>query len=97
LARHTCIGVAGRQIQSESWWPRFWDKAAFYWDLSKLRVDRQARLKHFSATLKPLVKEIGRHQEAGEGMRYSMHIYREIRWLLNFTPAAMFGEWTIWP
>jgi hypothetical protein len=36
--------------------------------------------------LKPLVKEIARRQAAGEGMQYSMHIYREIRWRLNFTP-----------
>ena len=32
------------------------------------------------------MKEIARHHTAGEGMQYSMHIYREIRWQLNFTP-----------
>jgi hypothetical protein len=37
-------------------------------------------------SLKPLIKEIGRRQVAGQGMQYSMHIYREVRWLMNFTP-----------
>jgi hypothetical protein len=36
--------------------------------------------------LKPLVKEIARRQNAGEDMQYSMHIYSEVRWRLNFTP-----------
>jgi hypothetical protein len=31
------------------------------------------------------VKEINRRQGAGEDMHYSLHIYREVRWLLNFT------------
>ena len=31
------------------------------------------------------MKEINRRQAAGEDMHYSMHIYREVRWLLNFT------------
>ena len=35
--------------------------------------------------MRPLVKEINRRQAAGEDMHYSMHIYREVRWLLNFT------------
>jgi len=32
-----------------------------------------------------LLKEVNRHQDKGESMDYSMHIYREIRWRLNFT------------
>jgi hypothetical protein len=73
------------QISDESWWPRFWDKAQFYWDMSELRIARAARLKQLNASVKPLIKEINRKQAAGEAMSYSMHIYREIRWRLNFT------------
>lgn len=62
------------------------DHAEFYWDLAKLRMDREERLKRVNPQLKPLVAELRRRQAAGEGMQYSMHIYREIRWLLNFTP-----------
>jgi hypothetical protein len=47
---------------------------------------REKRLQRLNPELKPLVKEIERHQAAGEAMQYSMHIYREIRWRLNFTP-----------
>jgi hypothetical protein len=36
--------------------------------------------------LRQLVHEIEHRQAAGEDMHYSMHIYREIRWRLNFTP-----------
>lgn len=32
------------------------------------------------------MKELDQRQAAGEGMQFSMHIYREIRWWLNFTP-----------
>lgn len=32
------------------------------------------------------MQEIRRRQTAGQGVQYSMHIYREIRWRLNFTP-----------
>jgi hypothetical protein len=74
------------KITNESLWPRFWSKAKFYWDLSALRVAREKRLKQFNPSLKPLLKEVNRKQSEGEGMSYSMHIYREIRWLLNFTP-----------
>ncbi len=70
----------------ESRWHRLRADAQFYWDLSELRVAREKRLKQLNPDLKPLVKEIKRHQAAGEGMQYSMHIYREIRWRLNFTP-----------
>jgi hypothetical protein len=74
------------KIANESWWPRFWDKAQFYWDISALRIAREKRLKQFNPSLNPLIKEINRKQADGVAMSYSMHIYREIRWLLNFTP-----------
>ncbi len=74
------------QLENESWWNGFGEKARFYWDVSALRVAREQRLKLLNPSLKPLVKEIVRRQAAGEGMQYSMHIYREIRWRLNFTP-----------
>jgi hypothetical protein len=73
------------QLASESAWSRFWDEAAFYWDVSALRVNRDKRLAQFNPALKPLVKQIVKRQAAGDGMAYSMHIYREIRWQLNFT------------
>ena len=73
------------QITNESSWSRFWDKAQFYWDMSELRVAREKRLKQMSPSLEPLIKEINRKQAEGETMGYSMHIYREIRWRLNFT------------
>lgn len=43
-------------------------------------------MKELKPELSPLVAEIGRRQAAGQGMQYSMHIYREVRWRLNFTP-----------
>ena len=73
------------KIANESWWLRFWDKAVFYWDLAELRIAREKRLKQFNPYLKPLIKEINRRQAMGVSISYSMHIYREIRWLLNFT------------
>ena len=73
-------------IASESWLSRFKDKAQFYWDISALRITREKRLKQLNPSLKPLIKEINRSQAEGVAMPYSMHIYREIRWLLNFTP-----------
>jgi hypothetical protein len=74
------------RITSESWWPRFRTKAQFYWDISALRIAREKRLKLLNPSIKPLIKEINRRQSEGIAMSYSMHIYREIRWLLNFTP-----------
>lgn len=70
----------------QSKWSRDFEDAQFYWDFAKLRVEREKRLKEFKPELKPLVDEIGRRQAAGLGMQYSMHIYREVRWRLNFTP-----------
>ncbi|MGC9995313.1 MAG: hypothetical protein ABSE79_08315 [Terriglobia bacterium] len=70
----------------ESRWRRLRADAQFYWDFSRFSVEREKRLKQINPLLRPLVKEIVRRQSQGEGMQYSMHIYREIRWLLNFTP-----------
>jgi len=70
----------------ESRWHRLRADSQFYWDFSKIPLARERRLKLLNPTLRPLVQEIVRRQAAGEGMQYSMHIYREIRWRLNFTP-----------
>ena len=69
----------------ESRWHRVQDAAQFYWDFSQIPTARNRRLELVDPTLRPLVKEINRRQAAGEDMHYSMHIYREVRWLLNFT------------
>ena len=69
----------------ESGWHRHRIDAQFYWDLAELRVARDKRTKLLNPEYKPLLAEVNRHQTAGEGMEYSMHIYREIRWRLNFT------------
>lgn len=73
------------QIENEGWWVRFLDKTDFYWDVSALRVAREGRLEKFNPILKPIVKEIVNRQASGENMAWSMNIYREIRWRLNFT------------
>jgi hypothetical protein len=65
---------------------RFRDATQFYWDIAAIPLARKERLRLLNPTLQPLVKEIGRRQSAGEDMHYSMHIYREVRWRLNFTP-----------
>ena len=70
----------------ESRWVRRWRDARFYWDFSALRIARERRLKQLNPELRPLIRELGRRQAAGQNMQYSMHIYREIRWRLNFTP-----------
>jgi len=74
------------QIADESLWPRFRDEAQFYWDFAGWVMAEKKRLKHFDPQLKPLIKDIVRRQSAGEVMKYSMNIYREIRWLKTFTP-----------
>lgn len=66
-------------------WGHFREAAEFYWDFAGYILDRQKRLKKFDPMLGPLVAEIDRTQAAGDGMQYSMHIYREVRWRLNFT------------
>jgi hypothetical protein len=75
-------------LPGESRWTRSYHAAQFYWDFSEIPIARNSRLKKFNPTLRPLVEQINRRQAAGEDMHYSMHIYREIRWLLNFTPAT---------
>jgi hypothetical protein len=62
------------------------ENAEFYWAFADFRIARERRLKQLNPLLKPLVAEITRRQAAGEQMQYSMHLYREIRWRLNFTP-----------
>jgi hypothetical protein len=73
-------------MSSESTWHRFTESAQFYLDFADFVVARNQRLKQFKPVLKPLVKEINRREASGEDMEYSMHIYREIQWSLNFTP-----------
>ncbi len=80
--------------QGESRWDHFCEEAQFFWDFAEIPIARERRLKLLDPTLKPLVKEIGRRQAAGEDMEYPMHIYREVRWRLNFTSdiAATHGR-----
>ena len=72
-------------MSTESAWRRFTESVQFYWDFADFVMARNQRLKQFERVLKPLVKEIARRQSSGEEMGYSMHIYREIRWLVNST------------
>jgi hypothetical protein len=72
-------------MSSESAWHRLTESAQFYWDFADFVMARNQRLKQSKPALDPLVKEIARRQSSGEEMEYSSHIYREIRWLLNFT------------
>ena len=72
-------------MSMESAWRRFTESAQFYWDFADFVMARKQRLKQFEPVLKPLVKEIARRQSSGEEEGYSMHIYREIRWLINST------------
>jgi hypothetical protein len=73
-------------MRDESAWHRLTESAQFYWDFPGFVMARKERLKRFNPSFKPLVREIVRRQAAGEPMQYSMNIYRQIRWLLNFTP-----------
>jgi hypothetical protein len=61
------------------------EQLEFYWDFAGYVMERAKRLQRFEPELKPLVKQIDDNQAAGQNMEYSMHIYREIRWRLNFT------------
>jgi hypothetical protein len=83
---HAHIFTAPSPIAGESRWDRLQDSAQFYRDFSEIPFARERRLKLLDPTLRPIVKEINRQQAAGDDMHYSMHIYREIRWRLNFTP-----------
>jgi len=39
-----------------------------------LRIARERRLKQLNPELRPLIRELGRRQAAGQNMQYSMHI-----------------------
>jgi hypothetical protein len=83
---HAHIFTAPLPIAGESRWNRLRDSTQFFWDFSEIPFARERRLKLLDPTLRPIVKEINRRQATGDDMHYSMHIYREIRWRLNFTP-----------
>jgi hypothetical protein len=83
---HAHIFTAPSPVAGESRWDRLRDSAQFYYDFSEIPLARERRLKLLDPILRPIVKEINRHQAAGDDTHYSMHIYREIRWRLNFTP-----------
>ena len=82
---HKHIFISTSKNTNESWFKQLENNTLFYWDIAELRIAQKKRLKQFNPILKPLVKEIVRRQASGEGMQYSMNIYREIRWRLNFT------------
>ena len=79
-------------LPGESGAHRIWNECRFYWDFAEIREAREMRLKRFEPELKPIVEEIKRRQKAGEGMQYSMHTYREVRWRLNFIPDVAATE-----
>ena len=83
---HSHVFTAPPPQPGESWWHRDREAAEFYWDFSEIPIARQQRLDLLNPLLRPLVAEINRRQSAGQDMHYSMHIYREVRWRLNFTP-----------
>ena len=57
----------------------------FLRDLGGLRRRIEERGKKFKDELNPLVKTISKRQTQGRNVSYSLQIYREIRWLANFT------------
>ena len=80
---------------AKSEWNARWRTARFYWDFAALRIARQKRLKQLNPELRPLIRELDRHLAARENMQYSMHLYREIRWRMNFTsdvPTTLSGS-----
>lgn len=83
---HAHVFTAPPPDPNDSPWRRFRDAAEFYWDFAEIPMARRQRLDLLNPELRPLVQEINRRQAAGEDMHYSMHIYREVRWRLNFTP-----------
>ena len=86
------IFTTPQPLRGESGAHRIWNECRFYWDFAEIREAREKRLERFEPELKSLVEEIKRRQKAGEGMQYSMHIYREVRWRLNFTPDVTATE-----
>jgi hypothetical protein len=73
------------QLWEKPWMARVKEKATFFWDLAALRIAREKRLKLFNPVIKPMIQVLNQREAAGEDITYSMHIYREIRWRLNFT------------
>ena len=73
-------------IPGEFHFHRLYADAQFYWDFAEIPIARQKRLQQVNPVLRPLIKQMNHAQANGENMQYSMNIYREIRWLLNFTP-----------
>jgi hypothetical protein len=73
-------------MSDESAWRRLTESTQFYWDFAGFVMARKERVERFNPSFKPLVREIDRREASGEPMHYSMNIYRQIRWLLNFTP-----------
>jgi len=74
------------RLSGEPGWQNLREQAQFYWDFAGIPLARQHRLSLLNPVLRPLVTQINQRQEAGEDTHYSMHIYREVRWRLNFTP-----------
>jgi hypothetical protein len=83
---HAHVFTAPPPEPGESRWQQFRDATEFYWDFAEIPIARQQRLNLMNPALRTLVQQIDRRQTAGEDMHYSMHIYREVRWRLNFTP-----------
>ncbi len=68
---HAHLFTAPPQLAGESRWDRLRDSAQFYWDFSEISIARKRRLELLDPTLQSLVKEINRHQAAGDDMQYS--------------------------
>jgi len=62
-----------------------WGELRFLWDVVQLRQQREERNDRFAKQLKPLVKLISKRQAEGKNVARSVHIYREVRWWVNFT------------
>lgn len=60
-------------------------KAAFLEDLMRLDAQVRERNRLFEPELQPLLDTIVKRQLKGKNVAYSMQIFREIRWWLNFT------------
>lgn len=80
-------------LVGESRFRRLCTDAQFYWDLAEISIGRRKRLQKVGPVLRPLVQKMNRLQASGEYRQYSMYLYREIRWLLNFTPD-LHQTWT---
>lgn len=85
-AYHSHVFTPPASASGESRFDRLRSDVQFYWDFAEIPIARRKRLDEVNPVLRPLVEQITRAQASGEDMHYSMHIYRQIRWLLNFTP-----------